>query len=152
MNKFNLTVDTNNLADQIAILINSGQQLRYYLTKQSVLNGHIRYVVEMDREKVIGVVALEQMNARVTEMKFLCVHPDYRRQGLGKRLLEVGIKNATTEFIYGTVRSDNEVNIRNNLRIGMKPVGKYRGRGCYIIIFARRRVNNVGHSVYGRGA
>lgn len=148
MNKFNLTIDTDNLADQIAVLINSGQQLRYHLTRQSILNGHTRYVIEMDKEKVIGVIALEQENAKVTEMKFLCTHPDYRRQGLGKKLLEVGIKNATTAFVYGTVRSDNEVNIRNNLRVGMKPVGKYRGRGCYIIIFARR-INNVGHSVHG---
>ena len=76
MNKFNLTVDTNNLADQIAALINSGQQLRYYLTRQSILNGRIQYIIEMDREKVIGAMALEQQNAKVTEMKFLCVHPN----------------------------------------------------------------------------
>jgi len=152
MNKFNLTVDTNNLADQIAALINSGQQLRYYLTRQSILNGRIQYIIEMDREKVIGAMALEQQNAKVTEMKFLCVHPNYRRQGLGRKLLETGVKNATTEFVYGAVRSDNEVNIRNNLRIGMRPVGKYRGRGCYIIVFARRRTNNVRYSIYRRGA
>lgn len=152
MNIFNLTIDTDNLADQIAALINSGQQLRYHLTRRSILNGHTRYIMEMDREKVIGVIALGQENARVTEMKFLCVHPNYRGQGLGKKLLEVGIKNATTEFVYGAVRSDNGVNIRNNFRVGMRPVGKYRGRGCYIIIFARRRSNNAGYSIYRRGA
>ena len=148
MNTFNLTINADNLADQIAALVNSGQQLRYYLTRLSILNGHIRYIVEMDRAKVIGVIALEQKNARVTEMKFLCVHSNYREQGLGKKLLEVGIKNATTEFVYGAVRSDNEVNIRNNFRVGMRPIGKYRGRGCYIIIFARRRSSNAGCSVY----
>ena len=66
--------------------------------------------------------------------------------------LETGVKNATTEFVYGVVRSDNEINIRNNLRIGMRPIGKYRGRGCYIIVFARRRTNNVRYSIYRRGA
>jgi len=152
MNTFNLTVDTDNLADQIAALINSGQQLRYNLTRQSILNGRTQYIVEMDREKVIGVIALEQESARVMEMKFLCVHPNYRRQGLGKKLLEVGIKNVTTEFVYGAVRSDNWTNIRNNFRVGMRPVGKYRGRGCYIIIFVRRGLNNVGCSVYRSGA
>jgi len=152
MNTFNLTIDTNNLADQIAALINSGQQLRYNLTQQSILNGHTRYIIEMDREKVIGVIALGQENTRVTEMKFLCVHPNYRGQGLGKKLLEIGIKQATTEFVYGAVRSDNGVNIRNNFRIGMRPIGKYRGRGCYIIIFAKRRLNNAGYSVYRKGA
>jgi len=152
MNKFNLTIDTNSLADQIAALINSGQQLRYYLTRQSILNGRTRYIIEMDREKVIGVIALEQENARITEMKFLCVHPAYRMQGLGKKLLEVGIENTTTEFVYGTVRSDNETNIRNNLRIGMRPVAKYRGRGCYVIIFAKRRIDNAGYSVYKKRA
>lgn len=147
MSKFNLTVNANGLADQIANLINNGGQLWYYLNRYSILSGSTRYIIEMDREKVIGVIALDQRNDEVTELKFLCVHPGYRGQGLGRKLLEVGIKSANTEYMYGAVRSDNATNIRNNFRVGMKPVGKYCGRICDIIIFARRRTN-VRHSVH----
>ena len=92
----------------------------------------------------IGIMGLEQYGA-VTEMKHLCVHPDYRKRGLGKKLLEKGIEAAQTEFVFGGVRNDNHSNIRNNLRIGMRPIGKKRGRGCQIIIFARRKNGHISH-------
>ncbi len=145
MNKFMLATNANTIAGQIASLINAGGQLWAYVTVSAVLINKIKYIIEMDGEKVIGVVGLEEFG-RVTEMKHLCVHPDYRRRGLGKKLLTKGIEAARTEFVYGAVRSDNATNIRNNIRVGMKPIGKRKGRGCYIIIFARRR--NVRHDIY----
>jgi len=150
--KFNLTINAYDLAGQIASLINAGGQIQYHLNKYSVLSGNVKYIVEIDRERVVGTIALDQKSDRVTELKFLCVHPEYRRQGLGKRLLEIGIKNSSTEYVYGTVRSDNSTNIRNNLRVGMRPIGKHHGRGCNIIIFAKRRGTNDRHSLYEKRA
>ena len=93
---------------------------------------------------MIGVVGLEQRGANITEIKHLVVHPAYRRHGLGVRLLQKAVDATTTEFVYGRVRSDNLTNIRNNLRIGMNPIGKTRPyRGHRMIIFARRRYGNV---------
>jgi len=141
MNKFSLTIDANDIANQIAALINNGKQVWYHLTAFSILDGPVKFLIEISKDKVVGVIGLEQKNNYVTELKYLCVHPDYRRCGLGKKMLHLGAKSTSTKFVYGTVRSDNHINIRNNLRCGMKPVGKYRGRGCSIIIFARRREN-----------
>jgi len=140
MSKFLLTIDARNIAGQISKLLNSGGQLRAYMYPDSILNNGVQYLIELDGETVTGVIGLEKQHPRVAELKHLCVHPDYRRRGLGKKLLERGLKASTTEFTYGAVRSDNHTNIRNNLRIGMMPIGKRRGsRGCYIIIFAKRR-------------
>jgi len=141
MAKFSLIIDINNIASQISELVNNGKQIWYHLTALSILNSPIKFLVEIDRDKVISVIGLEQKNSFVTELKYLCVHPDYRRQGLGKKMLSLGISSAPTKFVYGTVRSDNYTNIRNNFKCGMKPVGKYKGRGCSIIIFARRKEN-----------
>jgi len=145
MSKFHLTTSAINIAHQIALLLNSGGQLLAYMSADAILRNHIKYIIEMDSDIVIGVIGLEVFG-RVTEMKHLCVHPDYRRRGLGKKLLEKGIATATTEFIYGAVRSDNDTNLRNNIRVGMKPIGKKKGRGCYIIIFARRK--HISHGVH----
>jgi ribosomal protein S18 acetylase RimI-like enzyme len=139
MNKFNLTVGANNIASQIADLINSGKQIWYHLTAFSILNRSVKFLIEMDRDKIIGVIGLEQKNSYVTELKYLCVHSNYRKCGLGEKLLRLGINSALTEFVYGTVRSDNRASTRNSFRCGMKPIGKYKGRGCNIIIFARRK-------------
>ena len=141
MNKFSLTIGANDVASQIAELINNGKQVWYHLTAFSILNGPVKFLIEVDKNKVIGVIGLEQKNDHVTELKYLCVHPDYRKQGLGRKMLYLGAKSAPTKFVYGTVRSDNHTNIRNNFRCNMKPIGKYRGRRCNIIIFARRKEN-----------
>jgi ribosomal protein S18 acetylase RimI-like enzyme len=144
MSKFKLTVGAENLGTQIADLLNQGGQLWYPLVRNSILFTTTQYIIEMNGEIVIGVIGLDKKNARVTELKHLCVHPDYRRRGLGKKMLEKGIEASTTEFVYGTVRSNNAVNVRNNLRVGMRPLGKIRKRGYHIIVFGRRRCNAVG--------
>ena len=141
MYKFSLTINANDIASQIAELINNGKQVWYHLTAFSILNSPAKFLIEIDKDKVIGVIGLEQKNNYVTELKYLCVHPDYRRCGLGRKMLYFGARSAPTKFVYGTVRSDNYTNIRNNFKCGMKPVGKYKGRGCSIIIFARRKEN-----------
>lgn len=146
MSKFVLTVTNRNIAAQIASLLNQGRQLCYVQTDASILNGDTRYVVELCGEQVIGVIGLEQKTPQVTELKHLCVHPDYRRRGLGLKLLKKGVEYSTTEFVYGAVREDNVSNISNNFRAGFKPVAKHKSRGRYIIIFARRRkINSHGH-------
>jgi ribosomal protein S18 acetylase RimI-like enzyme len=137
--KFILTATADSMAQQIADLLNKGGQLAAYQSAKSVLFNKIEYLIELDGQTVVGVMGLEQQGPQITEMKHLCVHPDYRRHGIGKRLLELGIKAAKTEYVYGAVREDNASNIRNNLRVGMKAIAKKHGRGCYVIIFARRK-------------
>jgi len=135
------------LAAQVASLVNGGGQLKFYLTQESVRYSPIKYLIELHKDKVIGTVGLHQHTAKVTELKHLCVHPEYRRQGIGKKLLERGVQASQTEFVYGTVRNDNFVNIRNNFRVGMVPVGKRSKRQYSIIVFARRK---DGATIYRR--
>ena len=148
MSKFVLTVGARNIAVQIADMINAGDQLWARLNESSILLSPVKYLIELDGEIITGVIGLEQYG-RTTELKHLCVHPNYRRRGLGKKLLEKGIQAATTEFVYGAVGSDNHTNIRNNLRVGMRPIGKRWGRGRHIIIFARRK-NGHRKSIHNR--
>ena len=139
MSKFILTIDGNSLAGQIANLINAGGQLKFLMSRENILNSTTRYLVELHKDTVIGVIGLEKCNQSVTEMKHLCVHPKYRCQGIGRKLLERGTQASLTELVFGTVRSDNAVNIRNNLRIGMVPIGKKSKRTYSIIVFVRRK-------------
>ena len=139
MSKFILPYDNMAIAAQVAALINSGGQLVIHQTPQSVLNGPVTYMLDMHKDKVIGTMGLVPKSKDVSEMKHLCVHPDYRRQGIGLKLLEKGIRFAKTEKVYGLVRADNSGNIRNNIRAGLRPVAKYWGRNCYIIVFVGRK-------------
>jgi ribosomal protein S18 acetylase RimI-like enzyme len=139
LSKFLLTTTNTGVAAQIAWLLNLGGQLAYAQTEQTVLKSHITYVVEMYGEKVAGVIGLE-FKGHTTELKHLCVHPDFRCKGIGIKLLQKGFDYAETKTVYGTVRSDNLSNIRNNLRLGFKPICKHLGRhGRTILIFAKRK-------------
>jgi GNAT superfamily N-acetyltransferase len=138
MNKFILSVGPQEVATGVSKLINQGGQFGYQLTPTGITKNPISYMIELDGGKIIGVIGLERVHPKVTELKHLSVDPGYRRKGIGKRLLEKAIKYSPTEFIYGMVRADNATNIRNNLRVGMTPIGKKRGRHGYLICFARR--------------
>lgn len=151
MGKFILTVSYEDLVAQVTNLVNRGGQLKYYLTQESVKYSPVKYLIELHKDRVIGTIGLHQHNSKVTELKHLCVHQDYRRQGLGKKLLEKGVKAAHTEFVYGAVRSDNFTNIRNNIRIGMVPIGK-KTKGRYsIIVFVRRTNSDTIHRKRNQG-
>ena len=139
MSKFILTIAADSLAGQIASLINAGGQLKFFMSRENILYNNIRYLIELHKDKVIGTIGLEKCNPSVTEMKHLCVNPEYRRQGIGRKLLERGVQASQTDLVFGAVRSDNAVNMRNNLRIGMTPVGKLTKATYSIIIFARRK-------------
>jgi RimJ/RimL family protein N-acetyltransferase len=94
-------------------------------------------------EKIIGVIGFEKVRENVTEIKHLCVDLAFRGHGLGRKLLNKAVAAAPTNLVYGLVRSDNLVNIRNNIRIGMRPIGKKKGHGPYsLIIFAKNKTRN----------
>jgi ribosomal protein S18 acetylase RimI-like enzyme len=139
MATFSITLSQDELAEQIANLLNIGNQLAYFVSPEKIKTSSIEYIVELDRNKVVGVIGVEKKNKYVTELKHLCVDPNYRGQHIGKKLLSLGVNQAKTKIVYGTVREDNKVNINNNLSVGLEPVARYSGRNCYIIIFARRR-------------
>lgn len=142
MSKFLLTITNKDITSQIATLLNNGRQLYAIQTEASILNNNLKYIITLCGEKVIGVIGLEKKSSQITEIKHLCVHEDYRRKGLGLKLLKKSISYATTKFVYGTVREDNLSNINNNFRAGFRPVAKYKSRGKYIIVFTCRREGN----------
>jgi len=138
MSKFLLTLTNKDVAAQIARLLNLGGQLAYTPTEQAVLRSNITYVVEMYGDTVAGMIGLEN-KGNSTELKHLCVHPNFRNRGLGLKLLQKGIACSTTKIVYGAIRSDNLTNIKNNFRVGMKPICRHKGRqDRTILIFARR--------------
>ena len=142
MSKFLLTVSKQDIAGQITELLRQGDQLFHNPSPNSILMNAIQYVVELDGAKVVGCIGLEikHPHTDMTELKHLCVHPDYRNRGLGLKLLKKGIEYAQTPYVFGTIRSTNEVNIRNNYRAGMRPVCQYKGQFDYnLIIFATKK-------------
>ncbi len=52
------------------------------------------FSVMLDREQIIGTVAIHNMGNRVCELRKMYLDPGYRRRGLGKQLLEYSLAKA----------------------------------------------------------
>lgn len=135
--KFNLALTSREISEQIARLLNAGGQLGYRQRYGYILTDSVIYYLEMERDKVVGVVGVEKKTIDTSEIKHLCVHEDYRGQGIGTKLLATGVIESTTPFVYGVVREDNNANIHNNLKLGFLPVAKVQGIRGKLIVFAR---------------
>jgi ribosomal protein S18 acetylase RimI-like enzyme len=140
MSKFSLTVDAMGLARQIAALVYSGGQLRMKLTPHMILNSGIKYIIELVGDRIIGVIGYELVRDNVAELKHLSVHPSYRRQGLGNKLLTKAIAAAPAEYLFGLIRSNNVASLNNARSLGLVPVGTKKAYGNYhLIVVAKKK-------------
>jgi amino-acid N-acetyltransferase len=57
------------------------------------------YVVADDHGRIVGCAALEIYSSKLAELRSLVVAPEYRGQGLGKRLVEAVLAAARSEEI-----------------------------------------------------
>jgi amino-acid N-acetyltransferase len=57
------------------------------------------YVVADDHGRIVGCAALEIYSSKLAELRSLVVAPEYRGQGLGKRLVEAVLEAARSEEI-----------------------------------------------------
>lgn len=137
--KFCLTVSKKNIANQVAQLLNLGGQLGGTQRSSYVLSNNVTYYIEIEKEKVIGVIGLEKKSQLVSEIKHLCVHPIFRNKGIGKKLINKALEKAETPFVYEIIRENNYPNIHNSLKTGFKPIAVSQGINCKLILFARER-------------
>ena len=52
------------------------------------------FSVMLDKDRIIGTVAIHNMGNRVCELRKMYLDPEYRRRGLGKQLLEYSLAKA----------------------------------------------------------
>lgn len=137
--KFCLTITKKEIAKQIAALLNIGGQLGYYIRTEYVLNNDVKYCIELNQNRVIGVAGIEKKTDDVSEIKHICVHPNYRNKNIGKKLLKQIIELSETNIVYEIIRKDNHVNIHNSLKLHFIPVAVCNGIVKQLIIFARKK-------------
>lgn len=116
MEKFIIGIQPESVAEQIAILLNRHNKLKKQHTSSSILSSPTSYIISLGgnnvrhidgEQKVIGVIGLQKTSRDVSLLHHLCVHEDFRRQGLASYLLKQGIIRCTTPLIQAHVRSDN---------------------------------------------
>lgn len=83
------------------------------------------YLVAEDREKIIGFVVLMDIAGEI-HINNIAVKEDYRRQGLGEKLLTYGMNSYNKENLFGytlEVREDNVQAIGLYEKLGFVKLG-----------------------------
>jgi GNAT superfamily N-acetyltransferase len=106
---------TTAIAEQIATLINTQNELTVTYTAAKVLRHEDRYIVRADESgNVVGVVEVKNVQWYQCEVDHLSVSPKHTRQGIGSWLLEqaetrakeLGARVAQCTIRVGNVESE----------------------------------------------
>ena len=106
MNLF-LTLSKQNIATQIATLLNTYNGWQIKCTATSILTNNVDYFVELNENLVIGCIGLQYENNLNSKIIHLCVHNLYRQKGIGKKLVLTAINNCKTNLINTNIRTTN---------------------------------------------
>ena len=66
---FYFPIPHQDIAKQIAELINSYNSLSMFRTSQGIFNGRVNYVIETHGKYVIGVAGIEKVSYQLSELK-----------------------------------------------------------------------------------
>ncbi len=84
--------------------------------------GHV-FAVAVRDEEVVGFVVLRAVAHEECEILNLAVHPNFRRQGVARSLLE-HVRRGCAGAIYLEVRESNRTALKFYKAIGFKEVGR----------------------------
>jgi len=138
MAEFYVTLSQQEIARQIANLLNKYNKLYIYHTDHSIINSAADYFVEIVGDKVVGCTALLKEYPTLSKSYHASVLPEYRRKGLGTKLLLTAMNNCSTPYIYGTIREDNVASLRLVDKLGWKSIRRDWERDHYVITVANK--------------
>lgn len=118
MANFYITLPAQEIAQQVATLLNGHNQLKKNHTAHTIMASKADYFVDIVGGAVVGCQATLKEADEVTKLFHLCVHPNLRRQGIARKLKEAALQYVTTPYSYVTVREDNIASINLNMSLG----------------------------------
>ncbi len=142
MTNFYMTLSAGEISRQIAELLNSHNLLRKHHNVNTIMKGMAAYFVDIVGGQVIGCSAIHRETEEVTKQFHLCVRPDFRRHGLGRKLKLASLAHVVTPYVYVTIREDNVPSINLNTSLGFVFVKKDRVGNHNVLTLGRMMIND----------
>jgi len=139
MTEFYITLSKEEIARQIAFLLNSYNRLYRTHHANSILSGTSNYFVETFCNKVIGCAATDVTHPTLTKIKHVSVYEEYRARGVGTRLLDTAINSCNTPHVYAGIRDDNIPSLKLFESKGFVFVRQDWKKDHYIITVGRKK-------------
>lgn len=137
MANFYTTLPAEEIARQVAELLNAHNRLRVRHTGHTIMASRGAYVVDIVGGQVIGCSAILRENEQLTRQFHLCVHPDWRRRGLARKLKLASLGNVGTPYVYVTIREDNIASINLNTSLGFVFIKKEKAGDHNVLTLGR---------------
>jgi len=105
------------------------------------------YVIELD-DSVIGCFALKDISYHSIEICRLFILKEFRRKGIGKKVIEYAIKTAKSRklngFIFATVNGKNTTSMNFFKKNGFKIIDKYKSGKNETVYYLYKKLYEVG--------
>ena len=137
MATFYTSLSKEEMAIQIATLLNQANRLLKVHSKATILNSHSIYFVEICEKNVVGCVALTKVSATYSMVHHASVRPEYRKKGVGKKLLSLAVNQCETPMVYGRIRDDNVPSLKMSFSVGFKFIQKEPKQNYNLILVGR---------------
>lgn len=149
MAEFYVSISRDEMAQQIATLVNNYNKLYKRHTAFSVLRDKVSYFVETIGNKVIGCVGLSKRYPNLSEIKHVCVSPVHRKRGIAKKLINLAIANCDTEYVYMTINEHNLPSLMMAKSLGFVLIKRDWYSNHYVITVGREKHHAAGtkHSI-----
>jgi len=140
MAEFYVSVSTQDMATQIANLINKYNQWYTTYTPASISIMPANYFVVLNIDKVIGCSANIKEYPTLSKIMHVCVVPEFRNKGIAKSLVELAIQNCDTDYVYMTIRKDNIPSLRMANSLGFKFIKQDWFKDHWTLTLGRTRI------------
>jgi RimJ/RimL family protein N-acetyltransferase len=141
MANFYMTLPAEEISRQVAELLNHNNQLRTEHNAYTIMNARGAYFVDVVAGIVAGCQAILRINDELTKLFHLCVHPDFRRRGIARKLKLAALNHVSTPYVYATVREDNIASINLSLSLGFNVAKKERVGDHNVLTLGRMMYN-----------
>ena len=138
MAEFYITLPKQDIAEQIAKLLNMQNKLYKLHNIITIMNSPATYFVEVESDKVVGCSALIKEHPTLSKSYHTSVLPNYKKKGVATKLLMTAMDNCETRYIYGTIRQDNEPSLRLVRKLGWQEIRKDWNKDHWVITMAKK--------------
>ena len=137
MANFYMTLSAEEISQQIAVLLNTHNYLKTQHNIHTIMGKKGAYFVDVVAGQVVGCSAIFRESDQITRQFHLCVHPDFRRRGIARKLKAASLRNVSTPYVYVTIREDNIPSINLNTSFGFVFVKKEWSNDHYVLTLGR---------------
>ena len=98
-----------------------GTDKRKQFLRQRIRHG--RMYVTVDEERVVGFIMFEMNFIGCLYVSLLVVHPDYRRRGIARNMIERVAEHSKNGKLFSSTEEDNDISIAMHEALGFRKSG-----------------------------